>query len=275
MKKLPTRCLEQGFTLIELLVVIAIVSLLAAILFPVFGRARENARRSSCASNLKQVGLGVMQYTQDYDETFPVGDSSSGNRGNGWGGQVYPYIKSAQVFTCPSDMYKAPGQNFTISYAMNQSIVWAAANCTATANISGFSAPVLTVMFFEVTNCQWFPRDDAPKPTGVYSWISSPTGNGGANTANLTSPQSVNRAYATGYFHGIGEGATPFTEEPRHLSGSNYLFADGHVKWLRAESVSPGLAAPSPSSAAYPTGGCYNAAGTAVLGGLAATFSPR
>src|SRR5690606_6779733 len=64
---------KRGFTLIELLVVIAIIAILAAILFPVFARARENARRASCQSNLKQIGLGLMQYTQDYDERLPAG----------------------------------------------------------------------------------------------------------------------------------------------------------------------------------------------------------
>src|SRR4028118_1774787 len=63
---------RSGFTLIELLVVIAIIGILASILFPVFARARENARRSSCQSNLKQIGLGILQYTQDYDEKLPL-----------------------------------------------------------------------------------------------------------------------------------------------------------------------------------------------------------
>src|SRR5437763_7255396 len=69
---------SQGFTLIELLVVIAIIAILAAILFPVFGRARENARRSSCQSNLKQIGLGLAQYTQDYDENYPISEDATG-----------------------------------------------------------------------------------------------------------------------------------------------------------------------------------------------------
>src|SRR5471032_187855 len=69
----------KGFTLIELLVVIAIIAILAAILFPVFARARENARRASCQSNLKQIGLGFQQYSQDYDERFPIALSSAGN----------------------------------------------------------------------------------------------------------------------------------------------------------------------------------------------------
>jgi prepilin-type N-terminal cleavage/methylation domain-containing protein len=63
---------RKGFTLIELLIVIEIIAILAAVLFPVFGRARENARRSSCQSNLKQIGMGLLQYTQDYDESYPA-----------------------------------------------------------------------------------------------------------------------------------------------------------------------------------------------------------
>src|SRR5687768_182630 len=91
----PTDVLRQtrGFTLIELLVVIAIIALLAAILFPVFARARENARKTSCLNNCKQMALGLMQYSQDYDELLPKG--SSNNRGNGWAGPTLTYVKSA------------------------------------------------------------------------------------------------------------------------------------------------------------------------------------
>ncbi|HEX8550734.1 MAG TPA: DUF1559 domain-containing protein [Abditibacteriaceae bacterium] len=88
----------SGFTLIELLVVIAIIAILAAILFPVFARARENARRSSCQSNLKQIALGVAQYTQDSDEKYP-GTPESGKT---WVDQLQPYLKSKQIFVCPS-----------------------------------------------------------------------------------------------------------------------------------------------------------------------------
>ncbi len=88
----PKRCLFKGFTLIELLVVIAIIAILAAILFPVFARARENARRASCQSNLKQVGLGIMQYVQDYDERYmPMFSSHINATNDAWVGDVQPH----------------------------------------------------------------------------------------------------------------------------------------------------------------------------------------
>lgn len=99
---------KYGFTLIELLVVIAIISLLAAILFPVFARARENARRSACQSNLRQIGMGLMQYTQDYDEFLPTSgadgsDTTAGRRDPKWMDKIFPYVKSEQLFSCSSD----------------------------------------------------------------------------------------------------------------------------------------------------------------------------
>src|SRR5476649_549867 len=112
---------KRGFTLIELLVVIAIIAILAAILFPVFARARENARRASCQSNLKQLGLAMIQYAQDYDETMPVSTVAS-YAGFGWTGQLYPYVKSKQLFVCPSDTTRPSGGNSVMSYAYAESI---------------------------------------------------------------------------------------------------------------------------------------------------------
>jgi prepilin-type N-terminal cleavage/methylation domain-containing protein len=109
---------RRGFTLIELLVVIAIIAILAAILFPVFARARAQARQASCTSNVKQITLGMVMYAQDYDETFPqwmwdlhyVGATGAGSHPNNattvWWNAIYPYVKNAQIFTCPDANYR-------------------------------------------------------------------------------------------------------------------------------------------------------------------------
>jgi prepilin-type N-terminal cleavage/methylation domain-containing protein/prepilin-type processing-associated H-X9-DG protein len=255
---------SSGFTLIELLVVIAIIAILASILFPVFGRARENARRSSCQSNMKQIGLGVLQYVQDYDEKYPSGTTTVGGaRGRGWAGQCLPYIKSSQIFVCPSDT-KTPNNNPQISYAYNSAIPYPI-NGWSGPSIAAFNASSRTVIVFEVTNCTWNPDTDLASPY-------SPVGNG--FLGNNILPGGTR--YATGYMASSG-GSTTTTEYDaptgRHLDMSNFLFVDGHVKALRGEKVSAGLAAPNSNSAATGDAGTYSAAGTDVTQ-YAATFSP-
>src|SRR5687767_6104900 len=128
---------RRAFTLIELLVVIAIIAILAAILFPVFSRARESARKASCQSNLKQMGLGVMMYTQDYDEKYPMSSYMLGSCVSTMDLQIAPYVKSQQLNQCPSEpqafdtvgsfaaigMPACSGVPQYSSYSVNQSLI--------------------------------------------------------------------------------------------------------------------------------------------------------
>lgn len=118
-KFIPTTRKASGFTLIELLVVIAIIAILAAILFPVFAQAREKARATSCLSNMKQLGLGIQMYTQDYDENLPINNGSyptnpgPGDRHGMWAKHLQPYLKNVDIFKCASGSNKDVRSIFT------------------------------------------------------------------------------------------------------------------------------------------------------------------
>jgi prepilin-type N-terminal cleavage/methylation domain-containing protein/prepilin-type processing-associated H-X9-DG protein len=228
---------RKGFTLIELLVVIAIIAILAAILFPVFARARENARRASCQSNLKQMGLGVMQYTQDYDEKYPFNATGqvncfalgpgvscgsvpnpngavSGNSDFNWIWQIQPYMKSWQLFRCPSAADatgvqsgvgpRNPYGNNDNSYLANGVIVQLADG--GPRSLSGIASTATLIFAHEDSSSSHrsFPR---PQWTGAgyNEWLN------GTNT--------------TGY-------------NSTHFEGGNLLFCDGHVKWLKKDRIS-------------------------------------
>src|SRR6476620_5373404 len=109
---------RNGFTLIELLVVIAIIAILAAILFPVFAQAREKARQTGCASNLKPLGIAAMMYAQDYDQRYVPWWGDGVTKGQGWSSILMPYVKNEQLFACPSDGISR-GKNPKRSYTMN------------------------------------------------------------------------------------------------------------------------------------------------------------
>jgi prepilin-type N-terminal cleavage/methylation domain-containing protein/prepilin-type processing-associated H-X9-DG protein len=216
MHKFSLKNAKSGFTLIELLVVIAIIAILAAILFPVFARARENARKISCLSNMKQIGLGVMQYTQDYDERYPMryyGGSGATQEANTWRRVIFPYVKSTQLFQCPSNS--------------NNTIL---ADDSTPANMTSAGLPAGSPQFFR-------------------SYAIN-----GANTFGGTPPSEYNRAASLAEIvstsetilvaeHSQGRGFTGDITDAQwgdpayvfkgHLGQSNFLFCDGHAKAMK------------------------------------------
>lgn len=199
---------RRGFTLIELLVVIAIIAILAAILFPVFARAREKARQASCLSNIKQIALAGLMYTQDYDEKFP-------GHGCGWmdpwgsttrteicyAAKIYPYMKNIQIFRCPSDSanYAQPGRDDN-AYGNNLRYVAGRANSSWNASLGEIQSPAETIWYADA----------------VRGYIRAPRCCGITTTTPLCTqaPTVDNIAW-------------------RHNEGANFAFVDGHAKWWK------------------------------------------
>jgi len=206
-----------GFTLIELLVVIAIIAILAAVLFPVFSQARERARRSACTSNLKQIGMGVQMYVQDYDGRVPIcNDNTTLNPADDtgyWWVTLHKYTKNDQIFVCPS---------------------WRKTN-----NPTGLLA--------------WETPPDPDKPfnhagiVGTYVWNETMDG---APEAKLTGTSTDGTAYGPAQVVAVAEGfngshvwkpehVTPLENNTErrlrdfHNEGMIVAYADGHAKWLK------------------------------------------
>ena len=217
----------KAFTLVELLVVMAIIAILASILFPVFGRARENARRASSQSNLKQIGLAFAQYTQDYDERLPF--ASAGDR---YPLKLQPYIKNWQIFLSPSDGTEWPGNprdpstsagrymlelcpnyGYNREYLSRVPVLTGPDTGQSLAAVNSPAQTVLVVSSVYATN--------APTLTNlVYGFhrVLPPS-----SWAGTTNPPAANNY---GYVW------------PRYLGHANVAFADGHVKAMNMGALS-------------------------------------
>lgn len=233
------RALRFGFTLIELLVVITIIALIAAILFPVFGRARENARRSSCLSNMKQIGLASTQYLQDYDGMFPLQWNSTinnylspntavpGQRMNFFL-QLSSYLHNTQIFACPSGTpfpdsgTNKPNASGNATYVTNGVVLHVWDNATwfqrplREAVIPESSSTILLQEFaFNTNACIQRPRANSSN-TSQYEWWHAAAPFGGATCAENECLSNM------------------------HFQGGNLLFCDGHAKWRKFSTIRSG-----------------------------------
>jgi prepilin-type N-terminal cleavage/methylation domain-containing protein/prepilin-type processing-associated H-X9-DG protein len=250
---------RNGFTLIELLVVIAIIAILAAILFPVFAQARESARQTSCLSNEKQITLGILQYTQDYDEKFPLWlyDNNSGSRGQpdspwgpwknnhiGWDKAVQPYVKNAQIFKCPSNGDGVETQanppdggddqapTGAVNYSMNSRLNGKA----ATTPIASMRFPAVTILLAESSKAS-STGESSCDTDNEWGWNGGhahqlngdgnfgPSGNVDTNYTNINA-----------LCHQGGHAQWGQSDRLRaHKGGANYAFGDGHSKWYQGD----------------------------------------
>ncbi|MCX7600299.1 MAG: prepilin-type N-terminal cleavage/methylation domain-containing protein [Armatimonadetes bacterium] len=195
---------RQGFTLIELLVVIAIIAILAAILFPVFGRARAKARAASCLSNLKQMALGVLMYVQDYDEMFPIYHYFTATENIQQEAMIYPYVKNAEVFKCPEVI------------SVSNPCGWP--NYTVGFNFAGYAYNMQLVGYYADPN---FTAISRAKSLGAV-----------ADVANTILWADACCHYA-GAMNEAGCPRVTLIYSKRHLEGYNASFVDGHAKWKK------------------------------------------
>jgi prepilin-type N-terminal cleavage/methylation domain-containing protein/prepilin-type processing-associated H-X9-DG protein len=254
LRTLPRSPKNSGFTLIELLVVIAIIAILAAILFPVFAQAREKARQTACLSNTKQMGLAVAQYIQDYDEMLPMGGYDTAARNSRWYRDIYPYIKSVGVFSCPSEtrdtingvntnfnpVYQAAtatrpeGPSYNGAYAANGNwFGYGTSSAGASFPISEMKDSAGTFIICEAAQL------DSPKVTAAGSSDGLKPDNWNKLATRYAdyrcTPPSPRTSASQWSHYGIDDANFNYSRRPvgRHNGGLNVIYADGHAKWSR------------------------------------------
>ncbi len=208
------RLTHSAFTLIELLVVIAIIAILAAILFPVFAQAREKARSASCQSNLKQMGIAAMMYTQDNDETMMCYVNSTSNY---WPNAIAPYVKARQIWYCPDFPRNtgAPSANST-TYGANPNVV---------NSINGTPTPLILASYNRPSELLWIADSEDSTPLKTQYGCSGFQ----AGFVSLYDPnaQATKTTTCAKYLTTTGG------IDARHTGGANLLFLDTHVKWWK------------------------------------------
>jgi prepilin-type N-terminal cleavage/methylation domain-containing protein/prepilin-type processing-associated H-X9-DG protein len=226
--RLSTRSARQGFTLIELLVVIAIIAILAAILFPVFAQAREKARMSACLSNVKQLGLGLQMYAQDYDETLPnhatdAANFLAANAPQNWARAMSPYVKNTQIYSCPSAPLEPrlksspPPLN---SYQGNAVLL--SVQGTALARVPNPADIIFCQESFFNWNIIWNrPYQSRVSPPGFQYWHLVDC------RAQFAGPPTIMDGCVEQY-------------NSRHFDGGNLVFADGHAKFRKLRTIRSG-----------------------------------
>jgi len=220
------RVRPSAFTLIELLVVIAIIAILAAILFPVFARARDKARQTSCASNMKQWSLALLQYVQDFDETVPVSGNPNGTFPDGtpvssvqWYKVIVPYAKNTDIYQCASDPNEDVAwhlgrhtsylfNDYTSHWPWGQNPLLPSPD-----SLANFVAPADTVMMAE-----------------GYMWDGGPIF---AENAGCLITGMPDTSVPDNWMANTWPCQTAKTVAPFHSGGANFGFADGHVKWYK------------------------------------------
>lgn len=229
MKSIKTFQKEAAFTLIELLVVIAIIAILAAILFPVFAKARDKARQTSCASSMKQIGIGLLQYVSDYDEYLPAQRQTTVAGCPDWRQVIQPYMKSVQVMTCMSNpnnaqiMTTASGTYPTVyvSYA-GSSNQQALATVSPMRTWSPFTDPGYSPLTCNISVMV--------APAQLIAVVESMAGRVGFDLADLGYNQNWGCNIPSN--NPSGPASTWSCLYAGHAQQSNYLFCDGHVKTM-------------------------------------------